>query len=154
MGDDRTDGYDVNQRLALLCVDAPDRLPPVTAALNDLGYRTIGASNAEDAIDRLRKESFQVVVVDEAFHGATAEDHPLLHAIQWTPMTARRYMFVALLGADVKTFEYMGAFAASVNLVVNYTDIGHMAPILARAIADSEQFHRVFLDVLREAGKH
>jgi hypothetical protein len=68
-------------------------------------------------------------------------------------MTVRRYMFVALLGADVRTLDNATAFSRSVNAVVNVHDLVQLAPVLRRAIADNDAFYRVFRDVLQAAGK-
>jgi hypothetical protein len=147
------EAYEVNQRLALVVIDDPDRKAEVSAAVQELGLRPHFGANPTDVLERLRKNAYEVVVVDEAFEGAGAPDGPVLHQLQWMPMQARRYMFVALLGPEVKTFDAMLAFATSVNLVVNYNDIAQIKPILERALADNDQFYRVLRQVLQEAGK-
>ncbi len=153
MADDRTDGFDINQRRALVCVDAADRQAPVTAALAELGYRVVAAATADEATERLRKETFEVLVVDEAFQGASPTDNAMLRSIQWMPMSTRRSMFVALLGGGVKTLDNMAAFARSVNAVVSYDDLAQVKPILERGITDNDQFYRVFREVLQDVGK-
>lgn len=147
------EGYDVNRRLALVCVDQPDRQDAVKAALQELGYSLHLGSGPDEAAELVRKNSYEVVVLDEEFNGATPHDHALLRAIQWMPMTLRRYMFVALLGREGKTFDNMMAFAQSVNVVVNVNDLPQLRGILQKGLADNEQFYRVFRQVLQEAGK-
>ncbi|HYE91454.1 MAG TPA: hypothetical protein VEA38_10555, partial [Terriglobales bacterium] len=49
-------------RPALVCVDPGDRATAVTAALTELGYATETAAGAADAIDRMRKTAYEVVV--------------------------------------------------------------------------------------------
>ncbi len=147
------EAYDLNHRLALVCVDDADRRAAVTGAVEELGYRVQVGENRDEVLDRLRKQTFEVIVLDDAFQGASATDHPVLHQVQWMPMTVRRYVFVALLGAALKTFDNMTAFSKSVNLVVNYTDVAQIKPILQRAVAENDEFYRVFRRVLQEAGK-
>ena len=143
----------VTRPLALVCVDDANRQTAVTRALDELGYRAqVGASTA-DVVERLRKTTYEVIVLDEAFQGATPLDNALLTSIQWMPMTVRRYMFIVLLGKDLKTFDNMMAFAKSVNVVVSYGDVGQLKAILERGISDNDQFYRVFRQVLQEAGK-
>jgi CheY-like chemotaxis protein len=139
--------------VALVCVDDAARQAAVTQALEELGYRGEVGTTVADVTDRLRKVSYDVIVLDEAFQGATTLDNPLLVAIQSMPMPVRRYIFVALLGRDVKTLDHMLAFAKSVNLVVNYSDVPQLQALLTRAVADNDQFYRVFRQVLQEAGK-
>ena len=143
----------VNQPLALVCVDDEVRQGAVTEALGELGYRVETGVTHVEVIDRLRKVSYEVIVLDETFQSATPHDNALLAAIQLMPMTTRRYIFVTLLGPDIKTLDHMLAFAKSVNLVVGYADIREIKELLTRGIAENDQFYRVFRQVLQEAGK-
>lgn len=148
-----TDGFDINQQVCLLAIDDTDRKGEVSAAVQELGYRVHLAASGDDARERLRKNSYQLVVVDEAFQGGTLLDNPLVRLLQGMPMTTRRHMFVALLGDSFKTLDNLTAFVQSVNGVVNYNDVAQIKPVLQRAIADNDQFFRVMLAVLDEAGK-
>jgi CheY-like chemotaxis protein len=145
--------YAEGARLALVCVDAPDRQGPVKSALQELGYTVQGASSGPDAIERIRKSAYEVIVLDEEFQGSTEHDHAVLKALHAMPMATRRYIFVALLGRRFGTLDNMMAFAKSVNLVVHVSDLSQLQPILARGIAENDRFYRVFREVLREAGK-
>ncbi|MBM3217382.1 MAG: hypothetical protein FJZ38_01645 [Candidatus Rokubacteria bacterium] len=138
---------------ALICVDDGDRRGAVRKALEELGYAPETASGAAEAADRLRKVAYQVVVVDEAYDGATALDHAVLKALNTMPMSIRRYMFVTLLAADVKTLDNATAFARSVNAVVNTSDVAQLATLLRRAVAENDAFYRVFREVLQASGK-
>jgi hypothetical protein len=143
----------IEARPALVCVDAGDRADAVIAALTELGYAPESPADADDAIDRMRKTAYQVVIVDEGYEGTSALDNPVLKALAGMAMALRRYMFVTLLGADVKTLDHAVAFARSVNAVVNVNDVVQLTPILRRAIADNDAFYRVFREVLQAAGK-
>ena len=153
MADDQTPAFDVTSRPALVCVDAGNRQTTVTAALTELGYAPDVPPASADAIDRLRKTGYAVVIVDETYEGGTPLDNPVLKALAGLSMQVRRYMFVVLLGADVKTLDHAAAFSRSVNAVVNVNDVGQLAPALRRAIADNDAFYRVFREVLAAAGK-
>ncbi len=47
----------------------------------------------------------------------------------------------------------MQAYAQSVHLVVNPTDISNLGAILKKGLADFELFYRVYRDVLAETGE-
>jgi hypothetical protein len=111
------------------------------------------AASTDEGHDRLRKTSYEAVVIDQAFQGGTLLDNPLLQQLQTMPATTRRYMFLALLAPDVKTLDNMTAFATSVNAVINYNDLAQAKAILERGIAENDQFFRVLRTVLQEAGK-
>ena len=148
-----TEGFDINQRFALVAVDDETRKAAVTDALQGLGFRVHVAASTDEGHDRLRKTAYEVVAIDQAFQGGTALDHPLLQQLQMMSAATRRYMFLALLASDVKTLDNMGAFAASVNAVINYNDLAQAKAIFERGIAENDQFFRVFRTVLQEAGK-
>jgi CheY-like chemotaxis protein len=153
MADGQTKGLDDAPRPALICMDDDDRQTAVSAALEQLGYAAEVAAGAADAIDRMRKTTYPVVVVDETYEGAAPPDNPVLRALGSMAMSVRRYMFVALVGADVKTLDNATAFSRSVNAMVNVNDLGQLVTVLRRAIADNDQFYRVFREVLQAAGK-
>jgi CheY-like chemotaxis protein len=141
------------QRLALVCEDAPERQGVIKAALEQIGFTMHAARNADEAIERMRRDSYELVIVDERFQGSTALDNPVLAALHGMAMSTRRYMFVALVGREYKTFDNMMAFARSVNVVVNPNDLPHLPALLVKAMNDNNQFYRVFREVLAEAGK-
>jgi CheY-like chemotaxis protein len=143
----------LDARPALVCVDAESRQAAVTSALKELGYAPETPSSADNALDRMRKTAYEVVVVDETFDGATALDNGVLKGLGAMSMMVRRYMFVALIGRSVPTLDNATAFARSVNAVFSYGDLDQLAPILQRAIADNDAFYRVFREVLKAAGK-
>jgi CheY-like chemotaxis protein len=151
VADERTMTLDA--RPALVCVDDATRQGAVTSALKDLGYAPDVPSSADNALDRMRKTAYEVVVVDETFEGATALDNGVLKGLAAMSMMVRRYMFVALIGKNVPTLDNATAFARSVNAVFSYGDLDQIGPMLQRAIADNDAFYRVFREVLKAAGK-
>ena len=142
-----------NQRWVLVCEDSPERQNVIKAALEQLGYMMYPAKNVDDALERLRRDTFEVVILDEQFQGGSALDNDVLQAIIMLPMSTRRYMFVALLGRTYKTFDNMMAFARSANVVVNLNDLPHLPAILRKGVTENNEFYRVFRDILAEVGK-
>ena len=153
MSDTRTLTFEETARPALVCVDADDRQAAVIAALEELGYAIEVPPNAEEAIERMRKTNYTVVVVDERFGDTAPVDNAVLKTLTGMSMAVRRYIFLLLIAADVVTLDHATAFARSVNAVVSYNDLGQLMPILRRALADNDAFYRVFREVLLAAGK-
>jgi len=154
-GDDQCAGHSLNEpeRLALVCADNGDRQAAIKTAIEQLGLGLQLAKDANEAVDVLRKNAYEVIVLDEEFQGATPLDNPVLKALAIMPITVRRYVLVALIGREVKTFDNMTAFAKSVNVVVNVSDLPQLGGILRRALAENNEFYRVYRQVLREVGK-
>jgi CheY-like chemotaxis protein len=141
------------QRLALVCEDTPERQAVIKAALDAIGFTMYPAKDAAEAIERMRRDPFEVIILDEEFQGATPLDNPVLAGVRTMPMATRRYIFVALLGRQYKTFDNMMAFTRSVNIVVNLNDLPHLPAILVKGINDNNDFYRVFRTALQEVGK-
>jgi CheY-like chemotaxis protein len=140
-------------RLALVCEDAPERQTVIKAALEQIGFAMIAPKNSDDAIERIRRDAYEVVIVDEQYQGSSPLDNRVMAAIRLMPMSQRRWMFVTLLGTEFKTFDNAMAFARSVNVVVNLNDLPHLPAILKKGITDHVEFYRTFRQVLAEVGK-
>ena len=152
---DATPAQDFNNapRLVLVCVDDVSRQSVIKAALEQLGFAMYAAKSTEEAVERLRRDTFEIAVVDEQFQGSSAADNDVLQALLNMPMSIRRYMYVVLLGRAYKTFDNMAAFARSVNVVVNLNDLPHLPAILRKGITENNEFYRVFREMLAEVGK-
>ena len=151
---DATSAQEFNTpRLVLVCVDDVSRQSVIKAALDQLGFTMYAAKSAEEAIERLRRDPFEVAIVDEQFQGSSSLDNEVLQALVAMPMSMRRYMFVAVLGRTYKTFDNMLAFARSVNVVVNLNDLPHLPAILRKGITENNEFYRSFREMLAEVGK-
>jgi CheY-like chemotaxis protein len=146
-------GESFEARLALVCEDAPERQAVIKAALEQVGFAMLAVKNAEEAIERMRRDVYELVIIDEQYQGATPLDNPILAAMRSMPMSQRRWMFVTLVGREFKTFDNAMAFARSVNVVVNINDLPHLPAILKKGITDHVEFYRTFRQVLAEAGK-
>jgi CheY-like chemotaxis protein len=140
-------------RLALVCEDASERQAVIRAALEQIGFAMLAPKGTEDAVERIRRDSYEIVIVDEQYQGSGALDNPVLTIIRNMPMSQRRWMFVTLLGRQFKTFDNAMAFAHSVNVVVNLNDLPHLPAILKKGITDHVEFYRTFRQVLSEVGK-
>jgi len=140
-------------RLALVCEDASERQAVIRAALEQIGFAMLAPKNTEDAVERIRRDSYEIVIVDEQYQGSSPFDNPVLAIIRNMPMSQRRWMFVTLLGRQFKTFDNAMAFARSMNVVVNLNDLPHLPAILKKGITDHVEFYRTFRQVLADVGK-
>jgi CheY-like chemotaxis protein len=150
---DEASGQFGAQRLVLVCENAPERQGVVKAALGQLGFTMLPATTADEAMERLRRGVFEIVIVDEQFESSGVLDNAVLKMLNTMPISTRRQIFVVLLGREFKTFDNMMAFARSVNVVVNLNDLPHLPAILRTGLEDNNDFYRVFRDMLTEIGK-
>ena len=89
-------------------------IPPLIEA----GMEVNIAASLEDAIHRLTVSAPEFLLLAEGFGTRQPHLNPMLNFIAQLPAPSRRTLFVAWLGASVKTRDYLTAFALSVNLVM------------------------------------
>jgi hypothetical protein len=146
------DDFVEDQKLAIICFDQPKIQAGVKTALEGLGYTVHVPSKVEDAIQRLRQNKYEVVLLHEAY-GGSAENNLVLQTIQPMAMPLRRHMCVGLVGKSFRTLDNMMAFAKSVSFVVAERELAKIKAIMRQATAANDQFYRVFREALRDAGK-
>ncbi len=146
------DDFVEDQKLALICFDEPQRQAGVKAALEALGYTVHVPAKPADAIQRLRQNKYEAVLLHEAY-GGSVENNLVLQAIQPMAMPLRRHMCVGLVGKSFRTLDNMMAFAKSVSFVVAERELGKIKAITHQATTANDQFYRVFREALRDAGK-
>ncbi len=146
------DDFVEDQKLAMACCDQPNLQAVVRTALEGLGYTVHVPAKAEDAIQKIRQNTYEVVLLHEAY-GGSVENNLLLQTIQPMAMPLRRHMCVGLIGKQFRTLDNMTAFVKSVSFVVAEREIAKIKAITRQAVAENDQFYRVFREALREAGK-
>ena len=146
------DDFVEDQRLAIICFEQPKVQTAVRAALERLGYTVHVPDKSDDAVQRLRQNRYDVLLLHEDYGGSPANNLVLL-TIQPMTMAHRRHMCVGLVGKQFRTFDYMMAFAKSVNFVVAERELNKIKAITRQAVAENDQFYRVFREALRDAGK-
>ena len=146
------DDFVEDQKLAVICFDQPQRQEGVKAALEALGYTVHVPTTPTDAIQRIRQNRYEVVLLHEEY-GGSAASNLVLQTLQPMAMPLRRHMCVGLVGKAFRTFDHMMAFAKSVNFVVAERELGKIKAITRQAVSGNDQFYRVFREALRDAGK-
>ncbi|MBP9020666.1 MAG: hypothetical protein KBG01_03965 [Syntrophobacterales bacterium] len=147
------DFIEENAETSLICCTAPEVREKVSAALNNLGFHISTASNARDALKKMRFHVYNVVILDENFDTGNPETNDVLAYLQGLSMATRRRIFAALISDKYRTMDNMAAFYRSVNLVINPKNIDNIGVILKRGINDHIAFYRVFNEMLKKTGK-
>src|SRR5208337_1503394 len=148
-----TEEYAEEARSALVCEDNAEFKSSISAALEGLKYSIEFATGAEDAFEKLKFNEYGIIVLNERFGGSTPENNAVYKFLQFMPMSARRNIFLALIGKDFKTGDNMTAFAKSSNITVNEKDIRNFKATMKKSIADNDQFYKVFRESLVKMGK-
>jgi hypothetical protein len=146
------DFFEVGDKTSLICADA-NTTQAVKPTLKDLGYKFHTAETAELAIERMCYTSYNCIVIHENFAGNSIRSNPLLTYLSQLPMAQRRDSFVCLVGESFKTLDAMQAFAQSVHLVVNPSDLPNLTAILKKGLMEYETLYRSYRDILEAMGR-
>ena len=138
------------RRRVLVCVTRPHR-ETIGRALVDENYQVYIAEDTSQAIERMREEQMEVVILEPEFdqieQGAafvTSEINVL------RPAKRRRLIFVQL-SPTARTLDSHAAFVHNVNLVVNIADLDKMPQVLERTLRDYNDLYRDFNTALNVA---
>src|SRR5271169_4812992 len=111
-----TGEYEQELRSVLVCEDNAEFKSAISAALEGLKYAIEFAASADDAFEKLKFNQYGIIVLNERFGGSTQENNAVYKFLQFMPMSARRRIFLALVGKDFKTGDNMTAFSKSSNI--------------------------------------
>lgn len=147
-----TELLEVGEKAALICEDGPT-LDTLKTTLEELGFKCHTAETPERAIERSKYAQYDLITIAENFAGTSLSTNPVLRYIAPLPMSQRRNWFVVLIGDSFRTLDAMQAYAESVHLVVNTSDLSNLGPILKKGLAEFEVFYRTYRNVLAETGE-
>ncbi|MBW1785495.1 MAG: zinc-ribbon domain-containing protein [Deltaproteobacteria bacterium] len=141
------------KKTALLLEPDLSEMSLIKGTVEKLGYEPVHVDNTRDAIGQMRFHHFDLIVISDRFDDVAWNESPVLNYINALNMSARRRMFVVLIGEGLKTRDPMRAFSLSVNLVIGREDKASLGGVLEQSIAEIEKFYRVFMEISAETGK-
>ena len=146
------DFFELGDKTSLICAD-PSTTESAKETLRELGFKFHTAETPELAVERMRYTNYDCIVVHENFAGSSLRSNAVLNYLGPLPMALRRYSFVCLIGPSFKTLDAMQAFAQSVHLVMNPSDLPNLGPILKKGLAEFEQLYRAYKDTFAAMGE-
>jgi predicted Zn finger-like uncharacterized protein len=130
-------------RRALVCA-TPARREEIGRTLVDAHFQVYIAENTSQAIERMREDKMDVVILETDFdpiEQGAAFVASEVNALR--PAERRRLIFVQL-SPTVRTLDTHAAFVQNVNLVVNTADIGRLPNVLECTLRDFNDLYRDF----------
>jgi hypothetical protein len=140
------DFFEVGDRTSLVCTDATVG-EIVRTTLRELDFKFHTADNPEIATERIRYTAYDIVIIQDDFAGGSLKANTVLNYLSALGMAQRRFSMVVLIGSTFKTLDAMQAFAHSVQLVVNTTDLANFSAILKKSWAGFDVLYRVYKSV-------
>lgn len=130
-------------RRVLVCV-VPARRELIARALVDEQYQVYVAENTSQAIERMREEKMDVVLLEAEFDAVEQGAAFVTSEINALRPAERRRLIFVHLSTSVRTLDTHAAFVHNVNLVVNTADIDRLPNVLERTLRDYNDLYRDF----------
>ncbi|HYG81067.1 MAG TPA: response regulator, partial [Pyrinomonadaceae bacterium] len=131
------------RRRALVCV-SPPRREAVGRALVDADYQVYIAEDTSQAIERMREDQMDVVILEGEFDPVEQGAAFVTSEINVLPPAKRRRLVFVHLSQTARTLDSHAAFVQNVNLIVNSADAESLPQVLERTMRDFNDLYRDF----------
>lgn len=129
-------------RAALVCVaNNPETF---AEALTRSQYKVFVASNTAQALERMRQDQMDVLVLDPEFDPGEQGAAFVSREISLLRPAQRRRLFFVQLNQSVRTADAHAAFLNNVNLFINPTDVNDFSPVLERTLRERDDLYREY----------
>ena len=135
-------------RCVLVCA-APDSRFAAARVLVESGYEVYVAEDTTQAIERMRENKMDVVLLDPAFDAQEQGAAFIKREISALRPAARRRVFVVLLSAELRSGDPHHAFVNHSNMALNPADLEELPLMLDRGIRDFNGLYRDFNKALQ-----
>ncbi len=139
------------RRRALVCVAEGAQREAVARALAQNDYQTFVAEDVTQALERMREERMDVVLLDKDFDPLEQGAAFVTREVNTLRPVERRRLFFVSFNSSARTGDTHAAFINNVNLVVNPADIENLPRALERAVRDYNDLYSDFNRALNVA---
>lgn len=131
------------RRKALVCTSGPYR-EAVARRLAENNYQVFVAEETRQAIETMRSNPLQVVLLEGQFDAAEQGAAFVVREINVLRASHRRRLFFVLLSPSLRTMDAHAAFLNNVNAVVNLADVDQLPEILDIALREFNELYKDF----------
>lgn len=138
-------GRSGGRRKLLVC--ASERLREKLArCLTEDGYHVHVAADTRQAIDTMRANLLQVVILDPDFDLSEQGSAFVVREINVLRPPQRRRIFFVLISTSLRSLDAHAAFLNNVNAVVNVNDLAELPRILEVALREYNELYKEYND--------
>ncbi|HEX6719026.1 MAG TPA: zinc-ribbon domain-containing protein [Pyrinomonadaceae bacterium] len=132
-----------DKRKALVCTSEPYR-DVVARKLTQSGYQVFVAEDTRQAIETMRANKMDVVLLDPQFDPAEQGSVFVIREINILRPPQRRRLFFVLLSPSLRTMDAHAAFLNNVNTIVNVNDIEELQRVMEVGLREFNELYREF----------
>lgn len=130
-------------RKALVCVPEENR-ESVARSLAENGYQVFVAEDARQAVDRMRENLLDVVLLDPRFDPAEQGPVFVTREVNILRPAQRRRLFFVLLSPSLRTMDAHNAFLNNVNAIINVSEIDELPSLIERRVREYNELYKDF----------
>ncbi|HEX8163895.1 MAG TPA: zinc-ribbon domain-containing protein [Pyrinomonadaceae bacterium] len=130
-------------RRALVCAAEEHRFS-VARVLVEGGYEVFVADDTTQAIERMREDKMDVVLLDPKFDEVEQGAAFIRREISALRPAARRKLFFVVMTPDVRSGDAHQAFVGHSNLALNPADVEELPALLDRTVREFNELYRDF----------
>jgi predicted Zn finger-like uncharacterized protein len=131
------------RRRVLIC-STEGRRESIARRLDENGYQVFVAADTRQAVERMRENQLEVVLLDPEFDSIEQGAAFVTREVNILRPAQRRRLFFGLLSTSLRTLDAHAAFLSNANLTVNVSDIEELPTVLDRAIRDYNELYTDF----------
>jgi response regulator RpfG family c-di-GMP phosphodiesterase len=116
----------------------------VARKMSENGYEVYVAEDTRQAVETMRSERMDVVLLDPQFDPAEQGSAFVVREVNVLRPTQRRRLFFVLLSPSMRTMDAHAAFLSNVNAIVNVNDLDELPRVMDIALRDYNELYREF----------
>jgi predicted Zn finger-like uncharacterized protein len=134
-------------RKALVCVQEDVR-ETVARGLAENGYQVFVANDTRQAVDRMRENLLDLVLLDPRFDPVEQGLVFVTREVNILRPSQRRRLFFVLLSPSLRTMDNHTAFLNNVNAIINLNEIADLPKIVEHRLRAYNELYKEFNHVL------
>lgn len=138
-------------RKALVCTAEVHR-ESIAHQLTKNGYQVFVAQDTGQAVDRMRENQLEVVLLDSEFDSVEQGAAFVIREVNVLRPAQRRRLFFVLLSPLQRTMDAHAAFLHSVNAIINFKELEDLFGILEHALREYNDLYKEFNLALKVPG--
>ena len=130
-------------RKALVCVPEEHR-ESSARRLAENGYQVFVAQDTRQAVDRMRENGLDVVLLDPRFDPAEQGSVFVTREVNILRPAQRRRLFFVLLSPSLRTMDSHTAFLNNVNAIINVNEIDQLPTLIEHRVREYNELYKEF----------
>jgi predicted Zn finger-like uncharacterized protein len=132
-----------NPRKALVCVPEENR-ESIARGLTQNGYKVFVAQDTRQAVERMRENQLDVVVLDSRFDPVEQGTVFVTREISILRPAQRRRVFFVMLSPSLRTMDPHAAFLNNVNVIINLNQADELPRLIEHRLREYNDLYKDF----------